>query len=334
MSESPLQRVVYTRLQAKQFILSLVTLLVLAGASYVTYGILDRNVAVTVDGQQLEFHTFAKTVGSALEGENVSIKRADVVEPGLNESTRDGLSIVVTRAFPLTLVVGGEELKVLTVPCTVAEVLRRNDVTVRAQDKVFPALDSTLSAKGLVRVLRVDERVVTEKVPVPFWTKRTPDPSMDRGKTKVVSQGADGVLEKTVRVRVVDGHEAYRTLVSTRVLRSATPSIVAVGTKPPLQVLSTSRGRYVYRMVHRMEATAYFGGGRRTSARYRSGYGVVAVDPRVIPLHSKIYVEGYGKAVAGDTGGAIHGNRIDLGYTSTREAILFGRRRVRVYILE
>ena len=66
----------------------------------------------------------------------------------------------------------------------------------------------------------------------------------------------------------------------------------------------------------------------------RLRYGVVAVDPRVIPLGTKLYIEGYGYAVAEDTGGAIKGNRIDLCYTDRAKAEAFGRRNVKVYILK
>ncbi|MDD6164390.1 MAG: 3D domain-containing protein, partial [Anaerovibrio slackiae] len=60
---------------------------------------------------------------------------------------------------------------------------------------------------------------------------------------------------------------------------------------------------------------------------------IVAVDPDVIPLGTKVYIPGYGTAVAADTGGAIRGNKIDLCMESYGEAINFGRRSVEVYIL-
>jgi 3D (Asp-Asp-Asp) domain-containing protein len=87
-----------------------------------------------------------------------------------------------------------------------------------------------------------------------------------------------------------------------------------------------------------MEATAYApwhgkGVDGTTAIGLRAGYGVVAVDPRVIPLRSVLYIEGYGRAIAGDTGGAIKGHRIDLGFATAREAYRFGRRPVRVYVL-
>ncbi len=69
-----------------------------------------------------------------------------------------------------------------------------------------------------------------------------------------------------------------------------------------------------------MIATAYTadcaGCGGMTAIGRRAGHGIVAVDPRVIPLGTRLYIPGYGLAVAGDTGGAIVGNRIDLGFDS------------------
>ncbi|MEH7481183.1 3D domain-containing protein, partial [Neobacillus drentensis] len=60
---------------------------------------------------------------------------------------------------------------------------------------------------------------------------------------------------------------------------------------------------------------------------------VIAVDPAVIPLGSKVYVEGYGEAIAGDTGGAIKGNRIDVFIPSEQDAINFGVKQLNVEIL-
>jgi 3D (Asp-Asp-Asp) domain-containing protein len=60
---------------------------------------------------------------------------------------------------------------------------------------------------------------------------------------------------------------------------------------------------------------------------------VIAVDPTVIPLGSTVYVEGYGEAIAGDTGGAIKGNRIDLFIPNYANAIDFGKRTLEVTIL-
>jgi len=81
------------------------------------------------------------------------------------------------------------------------------------------------------------------------------------------------------------------------------------------------------------EATAYTWTGYRTATGTWPSRGTVAVDPNVIPLGSVLYVEGYGPAVAADTGGDIKGQRIDLYMDSYEEAIQFGRREVQVEVV-
>jgi 3D (Asp-Asp-Asp) domain-containing protein len=100
-----------------------------------------------------------------------------------------------------------------------------------------------------------------------------------------------------------------------------------------------SRGEFAGKEILVMEATAYApwdgpGTNDITSIGLKAGFGVVAVDPTVIPLGSKLFIEGYGPAIAGDVGGAIKGPRIDLGFNTIREARVYGRRRqIRVYII-
>jgi len=100
----------------------------------------------------------------------------------------------------------------------------------------------------------------------------------------------------------------------------------------------TSRGSFVRGTVRTMAASAYDpnprGGSGRTATGYRAKFGHVAVDPKVIPLGSLLYIEGYGFALASDTGGAIRGNRIDLCYNSRGQAFQFGRRKVTVHVLK
>lgn len=75
------------------------------------------------------------------------------------------------------------------------------------------------------------------------------------------------------------------------------------------------------------------GGFRITATGLPIGYGAAAVDPRVIPLGTRLYVEGYGYAMACDTGGAIKGPRIDLAFDEVDAAYRHGRRPVRVWLL-
>ena len=92
-----------------------------------------------------------------------------------------------------------------------------------------------------------------------------------------------------------------------------------------------------YQAAYTMEATAYLpsdgGGSGITASGMVARRGVVAVDPNVIPLGTRLYIPGYGEAIAADTGGAIRGDRIDLCMESYGEAMQFGRRYVTVYVI-
>jgi len=123
-------------------------------------------------------------------------------------------------------------------------------------------------------------------------------------------------------------------VLSDKVTRTPRDRVQVVGTLR----IAASRGDLEGKEVILMEATGYApwhgkGVDDITAIGMRAGYGVVAVDPRVVPLRSILYIEGYGKAVAGDTGGAIKGRRIDLGFSSAREAYKWGRRPARVFII-
>ena len=82
------------------------------------------------------------------------------------------------------------------------------------------------------------------------------------------------------------------------------------------------------------EATAYTWTGYRTATGTWPSRGTVAVDPRVIPLGTELHIEGYGPAVAADTGGAIQGQRVDLYMDTEHECWQWGRRKVEVRVLE
>lgn len=95
-----------------------------------------------------------------------------------------------------------------------------------------------------------------------------------------------------------------------------------------------------------VEATAYTAGYESTGKRPGDkGYGItftgtkfrkgiIAVDPKVIPLGTKVWIEGYGEAIAEDTGSAIKGYKIDVAYYNLQDALEWGRKKVKMKILE
>jgi 3D (Asp-Asp-Asp) domain-containing protein len=132
-----------------------------------------------------------------------------------------------------------------------------------------------------------------------------------------------------------------RKLVKTETIKQSKDRIVAVGTKvnSPQMV---SRGNETVSQEFYVTATAYTANCGGCSGRTRTGINlrsnpnmkVIAVDPRIIPLGSKVYVEGYGYAVAADTGSAIRGYKIDVFFPEKSSAFQWGRKRVKVKIIK
>jgi 3D (Asp-Asp-Asp) domain-containing protein len=187
-------------------------------------------------------------------------------------------------------------------------------------------------AFGPVRFVQVSERTVAVRERVPYDIRYVPEQSAARGQVVVWTSGTGGVRERVFRLLYEDGTLVSRVLVSDSLLGPPAGDALVVGK-------SVYRGGATNEFY--MEATAYSptvqetdGNPWMTASGMKSGRGVVAVDPKVIPLGSKLYVEGYGYAIAGDTGGAIKGNRIDVFFYSSDEMARWGRRWARVFVLK
>ena len=184
---------------------------------------------------------------------------------------------------------------------------------------------------GTARLVYVAEQMLTVTERIPYEVRYQPSQSAVRGQVAAWIPGTGGVRERQYRLTYQDGVLVARVLCSDELLEPSPDEALAVGT-------AVFRGGAVRELY--MEATAYSptvaetdGDPWTTASGMRSGYGIVAVDPRVIPLGSKLYVEGYGYAIAGDTGGAIRGNRIDVFFYLPRQSAAWGRRLVRVFVL-
>jgi 3D (Asp-Asp-Asp) domain-containing protein len=156
-----------------------------------------------------------------------------------------------------------------------------------------------------------------------------------------MQEGAPGLLQRRVRVRYEDGNEVGRIIENEYVAVAPTTKIMGYGTKVVVRAIDTPSGPVEYWRVIRMLATSYSAGTAgvsessrwygRTATGMKMRHGIVAVDPRVIHLRSNVYVPGYGVGIAGDTGGAIKGRRIDLGYDD--DNLILWYRWVDVYLL-
>lgn len=160
---------------------------------------------------------------------------------------------------------------------------------------------------------------ITENETIPFTSRKIPDGSMNAGASTITQRGSNGTVTRTFSVETYYGEEVARTLVSEERVEPV-EEIVVYGTKPVN--IDTGNGSFAYTRQLTVWATSYDGNCKGCSGRTATGtpvhHGICAVDPRVIPLGTRFYVPGYGACLAADTGGAIKGNKIDVGFENVK----------------
>jgi len=300
-----------------------------------------RGVTVVDGGQVVHAEAFRGTVAGALEQLRVPIREGDRIAPGPDAPLLPGMTVAIERAVPAVVHVDGRSLELRLIASTVGDYLREAGVELGPLDRVVPGLDEPVRPGMEIRVTRVRIDEVVRRVEIPYETWRWAEPRWERGRVGRLRAGKPGVEERRYRQVYEDGVLVDETLISSTVVEEPVAEIIGVGTRVAVRVLNTPAGPIKYSDVLEMEATAYYPGPEstgvwadgRTATGLPAGHGVVAVDPAVIPLGTRVYIPGYGIAVAADVGSAIRGHRIDLAFDTYREALHYGRRVVQVYIL-
>ena len=290
-------------------------------------------VHLLVDNQTFMTRTPAKTVGEALvdlsERYGLHIKDVDEVNALRTAAVTNKMEIKVRRAIPILVRTDGKVLDTYIAPRTVADALTKLGIVLGIKDKVSLPLDHMLVPDEQIQVVRVVERVDTVNSEIPFQNVTQAADYPVGLPDKVVSRGSNGLQEQTVKLTFEDGKEVDREILNQRVVTPPTNEVISRGAQT-----SISRGGTTinFKRAYMMRATAYCIPGGTTKTGDSVRMGVIAVDPNVISLGTNVYVEGYGKARALDTGGAIKGNRIDLYMNSTEAALSYGVRNIMVYV--
>ena len=306
-------------------------------------------VVVLADGKQTTVTQTGGTVEDALKEAGVTVGEEDSLNYDKDEPLFDKMHIRVTRVMKVRITAGGETREVETSAQTVEDVLKKFQVELDEDDRVEPEA-KTQVAEGMeitVRRVEVKEEVKTEEVP--FETQYQDTDSLYEGETQVKTQGVAGEKEVTYQVTFVDGEEESREAASEKVTKEPVAEVVLRGTAEREQSGAGGSGTFVdlygntvsYSSVMSGTCTAYSVPGGTTSLGWDAVYGVIAVNPNIIPYGTKMYVTSpdgsvvYGYGVAGDTGGACMAGDIiaDLCYNTIEECSQIGRREMVIYIL-
>ena len=318
----------------KRYISSVVAGLIVTAVTMTGFSYNDKTVTVMVDGAAHTVRTYLNSNEGIVRDAGVKLNPNDKVISS-SSTVQNGTTLTVVRAIPVYVTVNGKTRAVFTTETTAQGVA--NELGFKAPNYVVVGDEngSVLSGTRITIAQVTSRSLSTVDQEVAVEVVRQKDDTMAKGEEEVVQVGQPG-LERVQRETLYSNGTVIKTNdVSKVTQRAMVPTIIKEGTRE----VTTSRnvaGRASRAIV--MEASAYLAGDGDGAGITATGLpavrGIAAVDPDVIPLGTRLFIPGYGEAIAADTGGAIVGNKIDLVMDSYGEAMDFGRQDVTVYVLD
>ncbi|MBR6509011.1 MAG: G5 domain-containing protein [Clostridia bacterium] len=340
--------------------LAVITAVTVAAATLLSYSIYTVNI---FDGENTyTVRTLSNNVTrvlSSLGYESNSYKIKNTTVSGTTTS------IEIETEFPVYITCGDKTLEITFTGGTVADAIKQAGFSIDEHDFLEPSAETEINDTTYIDFTNIDyvDTVVTENIP--YETKTVYSGSLKKGETKTITAGVNGVKEIKYRERIVNGVVAEKTVSETKVLSNPVTEQKVIGSAPAktatATAVSTSSAvksisvltpateikldkngnpvNYKSKMTVRATAYTYTGNNCATGVAPKPGY--IAVNPKVIPYGTKLYIKSpdgsiiYGYAVAADTGGFIrkHPTGIDLFMTTQSACTNFGVRNMEVYIL-
>ena len=311
------------------------------------------NTLIDADGHIFDQPAYrGETVGDALERAGITLGANDTVSPNVGDTLSSGDKIVVTRRYNITINADGQQITKLMEGGTVGDALIEAGILLGEHDVVNVGRHISLYEGMNISVSRVSYRTVTAEETIPFEVISKPTDTLYKGITQIETAGKDGLQKVEKREKLVDGVVVETEILSSQVITEPVAQVVQEGTKVKPSSYATVMAdgsvydqngvKVNYSKYLTGKCTAYTSNGGYTSTGAKAAKGLVAVDPKVIPYGTKLFIcseDGktvYGYATAADTGGAMLSGRIlvDLYYDTVAECYQFGVRNMRVYILE
>ena len=298
-----------------------------------------KQVELQKDDEKKTVWTTVDTVKEFLREQKISLSEHDQINQKETNTIEHKMEVVVHTAFPVTLVDAGKKKQVWSTSTTVADFLTQHEISLAKLDQVEPDLKEEVKEKTVVNIKRIEKVTDVVEQPINFAVITQKDDDLPAGTEKVLKEGTEGLVSKKYEVTKENGKETSRKLLSETTVKEKQDKIVSVGTKGEVVQLA-SRGEESGQEVY-VNSTAYTASCNGCSGRTATGIDlkanpnakVIAVDPSFIPLGTKVYIEGYGYAIAGDTGGSVRGQKIDVFFSTKAEAYRWGNRQVKIKII-
>ncbi len=323
------------------------------------------DVILSFNGKEKAFVGY-KNVEEILDKANIKLGKGYEINCNLTDTLYNGMKIVVTKNIKVKIIADGKQSIEKVMTSTVEKILAQVGIKLGKDDIVSPKRGTVIMAKTVITVKRVkfSQRTATEKIP--YTSTYENSSKLEEGTFSVKSAGSDG--QRTVKYldKYVDGKRVSSKELSSKVIKKAVNEVVLRGTKtvPGKKTVAANANISSIKTVSNFKlpsnysvnsnlvptsykrkltgsGTAYYGGYRTSTGKVPQP-GYVAVNPKIIPYGSKLWIVSddgkyvYGYAIAADTGGFIYngtGTIADLYFNTYGECVNFGRRNITVYVL-
>jgi uncharacterized protein YabE (DUF348 family) len=334
----------FIKIKQRKIVIGFVLMSIIATITTIVC-IMRKSIMVVEDGKQIKLITYNTTFDSALKKAGVNIAVKDKVDKILSSKISNNDVININHAINFKVHVDNKVLNITSAEKDMALMLYTEKIVINPNDKVYPSIHSKLSSGQIINITRVKTQVINVKKPIDFKTVIKKEPGTLKTQSKVLQSGIKGEKSITLNVTYENGKEVTRKVVKEEVVKNPQSKILVQGT---LSHVSYSRGEYsntfstsarsitvkatAYWAVDGVNNTYTFTG--RKAVRNSNGYSTIAVDPKIIPLGSRLYVEGYGYAIAADKGSGINGKFIDVFFETRAEASNWGVKYLNVKMLD
>ena len=316
----------------RNIFLTIIIAIFLLAAAVQVYQWQLKELVVIIDGRETAVTTFSNTLEELMLEQNINLGTYDEINFNPSTLLKDGMEVTIAHAIEVSLKVGSNEpFRVFNIPDTAKNILEEAGVEVEEMDRVEPALDDFIEESSMINVTKVEKEIIEETKEIPFQIERKTDSNLERGLRSVLSKGKNGKEKVSWEVTYENGKEVSREKVGHEIMEEPQNRVIVEGS---LQLASRGDDNFRFKKMILAEATAYTHTGNLTHTDTVPKLGTVAVDPENIPLGTNLYIEGYGFGKAEDIGTAIKGSKVDVFLNTRQEALAWGRKKVKVYILE
>ncbi len=304
----------------------------------------SRAVTVTDGSESHMVLTMHRDPYKALQAAGVTMSEHDEIEVSEDEST-----ITINRAMTVEVKADGVSTLLYMVDGTVADALAKAEVSVGKYDTMNTEMTTPVTDGISIEVDRVAYRDYTVNETIPYTTNTKYTNVLTPGKVVVNKNGVNGSKTITYRETIVNGQVVETAKVSEKVVKNAVTKEVLKGSsygtplsKAPYNIALNAKNQPVnYKKVYTAKSCTAYSIGTRGASGMKLGVGTIAVNPKVIPYGTKLWITSadgkfvYGYAIAADTGSFVNGGKTfaDLYFGSYKEACYFGRRNLNIYVI-